>query len=83
MVAADEAPRCQPAYVLEECRAHRHVLEHLHRLVIQEAGGIRHNLGQLAPGYIIPRSESAVGVAIDDAPAGQAADILVEGAPRR
>jgi hypothetical protein len=44
-ISADEPSGSQPTYVLEECRANRHVLKHLHNLIVVEACGIGHYLG--------------------------------------
>jgi hypothetical protein len=41
IISIDISARCQPAYIYEECRADRYILEHLGSLDIREASRVR------------------------------------------
>jgi hypothetical protein len=94
-VAADDASGCQALYEVIEGAPNRHILKALFGMRLRKTGRIGYNLGKLAPCYLISCSEVGIvraitrlsrpsaGISTDDALAGEALDIRVEGAAYR
>ncbi len=78
-VASNHSPACHALYVLIEGGAGRYIGESLTRYGFCPACRVGDDLGELASGDVIARAERAVGVAPEDATAGEAPYEGVEG----
>src|SRR5688572_8398454 len=78
-IATHVSSAVQPLYELIERRTYGHILEALPGNGFNEASGVRDHLGYLPSRHVVARAECPIGIARDDTPAGEAADVGVKG----